>query len=252
MAEQLRLDEGLRERRAVHRDERPVGARARLMDRPRQHLLPGPALAGEQHRRPGGGDLAGVVDRRQEPGRPADDGVEPEALVERGPQRRHLPLERPGFRLGGAQPLLVLGQPLVLDLERERHGDHARDFGVGFVVPVRTRRHEEQDAAHALAEEDRYVERRAVAVLDHQPVAGTCGIELTRSVPDEDDLAAGDTLQFGELLEVPDSGFTRPSPPTRPTRSKRCSEPVRKASPITSKSMRAAPPRRAARAHRRA
>ncbi len=173
------------------------------MDRPGQHLLPGPALAGEEHRRPGGGDLAGVVDRRQEPGRLADDGVEPEALVERGPQRRHLPLERPGFRLGGAQPLLVLGQPLVLDLERERHGDHARDFGVGFVVPVRTRRHEEQDAAHALAEEDRYVERRPVAVLDHQPVAGACRIELTRSVPDEDDLAAGDPLQFRELLEGP-------------------------------------------------
>jgi len=47
VTEQLGLDEGFRQRRAVERDEGPVRTRAGVMDRPSQNLFAGPALAGE-------------------------------------------------------------------------------------------------------------------------------------------------------------------------------------------------------------
>ena len=49
MAEQLRLHERLGQRRAVHDHERPVGARARVVDGPGDQLLPRPRLALDEH-----------------------------------------------------------------------------------------------------------------------------------------------------------------------------------------------------------
>ena len=53
VAEQLRLEQRLGNRRAVDRDERAVGARAQRVQRAREQLLAGAALAFEQHRRVG-------------------------------------------------------------------------------------------------------------------------------------------------------------------------------------------------------
>ena len=53
VAEQLGLEQVLGDRRAVDRDERPVGARAERVQRAREQLLAGAALAFEQHRRVG-------------------------------------------------------------------------------------------------------------------------------------------------------------------------------------------------------
>ena len=53
VAEQLRLEQVLGDRRAVDRDKRSVGARAQRVQRSRKQLLAGAALAFEQHRRVG-------------------------------------------------------------------------------------------------------------------------------------------------------------------------------------------------------
>ena len=50
MPEQLALQQVLRDRAAVDRDERPSRARPQLVQRLRQHLLAGAALADQQHR----------------------------------------------------------------------------------------------------------------------------------------------------------------------------------------------------------
>ncbi|MFN8096101.1 MAG: hypothetical protein U0599_28455 [Vicinamibacteria bacterium] len=60
VAEQLRLEEPLRDRPAVDRHERPLGPRTVAVDRAGDELLAGARLAGHQHRRVGGageGDL---------------------------------------------------------------------------------------------------------------------------------------------------------------------------------------------------
>jgi hypothetical protein len=93
VAEELRLDQRLWQRRAVERDEATRGPRAGVMDRPGQDFLAGAALAGEEHRRGGGRDLSGVVDGRDEPRGPPDDRVEPESVLERGSRPRRMPLE---------------------------------------------------------------------------------------------------------------------------------------------------------------
>ncbi len=62
VAEQLALEQVLRDRGAVDRDERLVGARGFAVDVARQHLLAGAALAGDQDRGVGGRDLVGELD----------------------------------------------------------------------------------------------------------------------------------------------------------------------------------------------
>ena len=49
VAEQLRLEQLLRQRRAVDRDERLAGAIRSLVDQARDHFLAGPGLAGDEH-----------------------------------------------------------------------------------------------------------------------------------------------------------------------------------------------------------
>jgi len=51
IAEQLALEQRLGEAGTIDGDERPTGARARLVDRPRQQLLAGAGLAKQQHAR---------------------------------------------------------------------------------------------------------------------------------------------------------------------------------------------------------
>ena len=55
VAEELGLEQVLGNRRAVDRDKRAVGARAERVQRAREQLLAGAALAFEQHRRVGAG-----------------------------------------------------------------------------------------------------------------------------------------------------------------------------------------------------
>ena len=50
VAEQLRLEQRFRDRRAVHLDERHLALRAVVVDRARDQLLAGAGLAGDEHR----------------------------------------------------------------------------------------------------------------------------------------------------------------------------------------------------------
>ncbi len=129
------------------------------MDRPGQDLLAGPALAGEQHRRTGGGHLACVVESRDEIRCPTDDRVEPESVVESGSQRRHLSLELLCLGLGSPQPLLVFGEPLMLDRKHEPSGNRVGDLHIARVVPVLTRRHEEEATTHLFSEQQWHTEK---------------------------------------------------------------------------------------------
>ncbi len=58
VAEQLALEQRAGDRRAVHRHERPVAPLAQRMQRAREQLLAGAALAGEEHGGVGGGGAA--------------------------------------------------------------------------------------------------------------------------------------------------------------------------------------------------
>ncbi len=74
VAEQLALEQGLRERRAVQRHERRLRARALRVDRARELALARAALAGDEHRRPRARDLPGhpvdLLHRRARPDQP--------------------------------------------------------------------------------------------------------------------------------------------------------------------------------------
>src|SRR6185436_1900167 len=63
VTEQLGLDEGVADRRRVHGDERLVAAWAHAMDRARNQLLAGTALAGDQDR---AGRRRDLFDRAEE------------------------------------------------------------------------------------------------------------------------------------------------------------------------------------------
>src|SRR5690606_39615339 len=68
VAEQLAFDELRRERPAVEGDEAAIAPAARLVDRARDQLLAGAALAGDADRRLGGaGAVDDVVDRAHRP-----------------------------------------------------------------------------------------------------------------------------------------------------------------------------------------
>ena len=142
VAEQLALEQVLRDRRAVDRDERLRGARAQRVHRLGQQFLARAALAEQQHARIGGGDLldraAGfrhrVADR--------DDPVErhlalvlqqgPVLLLERvdvegalHQQAQHVGVDRLLVEIVGAQ---ADGPHRVLLVELPGHDD---DLGVG-------------------------------------------------------------------------------------------------------------------------
>src|SRR6266542_2535184 len=83
--EELRLEDGLGDRRAVDGDERLARARRQLVQHARGQLLAGPALSAEEHRRRGGARLAERVEDGVEGGRVADE--RPAADAEAGQLR---------------------------------------------------------------------------------------------------------------------------------------------------------------------
>ena len=82
VAEELAFEQRLRQRAAVDREERPVGAQRRVVDVARQHLLAGAALAADQHGRVGRRHHLGEPEHVEEAARLAD------RRVDRGRGRR--------------------------------------------------------------------------------------------------------------------------------------------------------------------
>ncbi|MCY1004801.1 hypothetical protein OV079_04280 [Nannocystis pusilla] len=131
VAEQLRLEQLGRDRRAVDRHERPRVPRAAGVDPASDELLAGPALAGHEHRRGGPGHPIGEVERARHRRRVTDDrplhprdlALQPEQL---GP---HAPaLERLGHR---EQQVLAMKR-LADEVERARL--HRRDREIDVAV----------------------------------------------------------------------------------------------------------------------
>ena len=116
VAEQLRLDQILRQRRATDFDERLLRARRVVVNGVGDQLLAGARFAAQQHRRVGAGDLRNLlVDLAHRPAR-ADQVREVVALLQLLPQVRVLV----------DQPLLVgLDQPVHLDRLRDHRSDDA-------------------------------------------------------------------------------------------------------------------------------
>ena len=83
VAEQLALDQPLRDRPAVDLDQRPVPARAPLVQRAGDQLLAGAGLAGEQHGGLHRGHLLHLPQHRPERGALAHDPFEPALLGDR-------------------------------------------------------------------------------------------------------------------------------------------------------------------------
>ena len=73
MAEELALDELVRDRAAVDRDEGRVPASARVVQRGDDELLTGSALAGDEHRASRARDAVDRIEHLREPGILADD-----------------------------------------------------------------------------------------------------------------------------------------------------------------------------------
>src|SRR5690242_3339114 len=94
VTEQLGLDESLGDRRRVDGDEGPVAARALLVDGPRDQLLPGAALAGDQHRGRRPGDLGDEAVKLLDRGMTADDLLGIVRARQLGAKERDLALER--------------------------------------------------------------------------------------------------------------------------------------------------------------
>jgi hypothetical protein len=82
VAEQLALQQRLRQRGAGDANERLAAARAVLVQRLREQLLAGAALAEQQHRRAARRDLADRLEHRQHLGALADEVLEPVLVVE--------------------------------------------------------------------------------------------------------------------------------------------------------------------------
>src|SRR5688572_20348511 len=155
--EDLALEQRLRNRRAVDRHERLLGARAQLVDRLGDELLAGARLAPDQHRRRRrGGLLDDLVDLAH--ARTAADHVAEAAVLAQLPAQdlylapRVLPLD--DLVEQDLQPLRLdrLGQVVVgalLDrLDRRFNGPLGGQDHHGVLAPVVLERAEQVEAAH--------------------------------------------------------------------------------------------------------
>ncbi len=99
VAEQLRLDQALRERRAAHLDERLLRARRGVVDRVRHELLAGARLAADQHGRARGSHLGHLLVDCLHGAAAAHDVADVVALGELAPQLGVLVEEALSLRL---------------------------------------------------------------------------------------------------------------------------------------------------------
>ncbi len=127
VAEQLRLDQIVRQRRAAHLDERLLGARRVVVDGVRDQLLAGARLAAQQHGRVGARDLRDLLVDLPHRAAGADQVREVVALLQLLPQVGVLVDEA----------LLVgLDQAVHPHRLRDHRADHAEELDGAVVVAV--------------------------------------------------------------------------------------------------------------------
>ncbi len=196
VAEQLRLQQRLRQRGAVERDERTAGPGRAAMDETGDHFLAGARLSRQQHRRLGGRDLRGLGQGVRPPLRLAD-----HASVT--PRRRQLLLERlnPLLELSGPRALLrgaplLLGEPLMRQREAHVVGDAPGHHHVLLRVLAGGLGEEGQRADDASFETQRDLEQRAYS--QRAPLAAALGVGLRALLGVADDVELG--LRLSRVL----------------------------------------------------
>ena len=156
MAEQDRLDQVLRQRAAIDRDERPGAARAAAVDGACDHFLADAGLAFDQHGDGGGGRLLGGAQHAAHGGRAGDDVGEAERAVLFALQALQFAGQPAGGKRVAQRNLQALG---VGRLDHEIGG--ARAHGGNHIV----------DAAMGGLHDDRQVEARRAHARQHaEPV----------------------------------------------------------------------------------
>ena len=158
MPEQLALDEPLRDRAEVHRDERRVEARAELVDHPREPLLAGAGLAADEDGGRGGRGEPDPLDHLAHRGALGDVARValdlPDLLLE---ERVLLP-EQP------VQPLHLLDHEAVVEGDRDEVRDLPRDLEAAGEEPLARRVGDVERPEHLVLEDERERDERAVAV----------------------------------------------------------------------------------------
>ena len=205
-AEQLGLDQLLRQRAAIDRHEGRVGAAAGLVQRPGEHLLADAGLAEQQHRDLAVGGLLQQFPGGAERRRDADQVARLQRLVDRIAQGAHLVLEfqqlvghRVGAEIAHQRRRLFLG-PL---LQGPAHDPAAVGAALRFI--------EEHELAHDAAD-------IAAGVANLHPAAGAgfdaeqfaMDVALEGVAPDHLDVAvaAGDVDVEAHRLHL-DAAFQR-------------------------------------------
>ena len=127
VAEQLRLDQAVGQRRAAHLDERLLRAQRAVVDRVRDQLLAGARLAADQRGRVGAGDLGDLLEDLPHRTAAADQVREVVALAQLLPQVRVLVDQR---------PLVLLDQAVNLHRLRDHRRDDAEELGAALEVAL--------------------------------------------------------------------------------------------------------------------
>src|SRR5213596_479062 len=127
VAEELRLDEALGQRRAAHFHERLPGAQRTVVDRVRDQLLPGAGFAANQRRGVRAGDLRHLLEDLPHRPAAADQIGEVVPLAELLPQVRVLVDE---------VPLVLLDQAVNLDRLRDHRRHDAEELRVAIEVAL--------------------------------------------------------------------------------------------------------------------
>ena len=156
VAEQLRLDQAVGQRRAADLDERLLRAQRVVVDRVRDQLLAGARLAANQHGGVGARDLRDLLVDLPHRAAGADDVREVVALAQLLPQVRVLV----------DQALLVLlDQPLDLDRLRDHRRDDAEELDAALEVALRLELEIDAERADGSAvEQDRHADEAELLV----------------------------------------------------------------------------------------
>ena len=144
VAEQLRFEQLIGQRRAVDGDERARAAPRRVVDEAGDDFLAGAGLAGQQHRGLGVRDARRLRQHVLPLLRLPDDAAMTAARLELAGQRRDLRLEPRGHLARFGVAARRLGQPLVRQRQREVVGDAPREVDVVVAERVGLPRQEEQ------------------------------------------------------------------------------------------------------------
>ncbi|MNQ75336.1 hypothetical protein D3C85_901260 [compost metagenome] len=184
VAEQLRLDQGFRDRRAVHRDQRRLGALRQVVQGARHQLLAGAGLALDQYGGIGRRDLADLAVEVLHGRTVADDAN----LATRVGRRLAALGRRTGARRLGAAGLLTLAQDACHGLEHLVVVE-----GLGDVVDRAELHRVDRRAQAGVAGHDQH--RRAAGQADQLGTRGAGQAQVA-----EHQVEAGDAVAFLGLL----------------------------------------------------